>query len=223
MTVLMVRLLALTVLAACGSTRSTSFHIDHVILGVSDLDAGIRELEVLTGVHAVPGGRHPGHDTQNALVSLGPETYLEIIAPVPGSRPADLTSLSRLTPVGFALFAPDLVTTRADLARAGLQTTAPEAGTRATPVGSTLHWSTFETVDAELHDVAPFFIHWDDLALHPARSSPGGCLLTSVEIFNPDARVVARLALAPTVHPHVGPAALIVTLRCGARSIRIAT
>src|SRR4051812_10884651 len=57
--------------------------IDHVILGIDDLQKGIAELERATGVRAVFGGAHPGRGTQNALISLGENHYLEILAPNP--------------------------------------------------------------------------------------------------------------------------------------------
>jgi len=47
--------------------------VDHVILGVVELDAGIRDPEELAGVTLVRGGVHPD-GTANALLSLGPTT-----------------------------------------------------------------------------------------------------------------------------------------------------
>jgi GNAT superfamily N-acetyltransferase len=210
--------------AALGSNAHAAppLHVDHIILGVSDLDAGIREFESLTGVRAVFGGKHPGRGTQNALVSLGPRMYLEIMAPQPGGRLegdfAGIATLEHLTPVGFAVFAPDIAAVRAQLARDGVKTTEPQAGARATPAGTTLHWTTFGILEPKL-DVAPFFIRWEDPAVHPARTSPGGCTLETLDLTAPSAADAVKLRFAPVIHTHSGAEALAFTLRCGERTI----
>jgi hypothetical protein len=63
--------------------------IDHVILGINDLERGVREFESKTGVAPKRGGEHPGRGTQNALVSLGDGRYLEILAPAATQQPAE--------------------------------------------------------------------------------------------------------------------------------------
>jgi len=57
--------------------------IDHIVIGARTLAEGAAFVEHLLGVKPQPGGVHEGAGTHNMLLGLGPDCYLEIIAPDP--------------------------------------------------------------------------------------------------------------------------------------------
>jgi len=56
--------------------------IDHVVVGVRDLDAAARMMMERFGLEAQPGGNHPGAGTANAIVPVGNDQFLELLAVV---------------------------------------------------------------------------------------------------------------------------------------------
>ena len=71
--------------------------LDHIIWACDDLERGARRFEALTGVTPQYGGAHASGLTHNALVSLGPRSYLEILAPTgpPGGTDDAFSRLAR--------------------------------------------------------------------------------------------------------------------------------
>ncbi|WP_424811629.1 VOC family protein [Roseococcus sp. YIM B11640] len=57
--------------------------IDHIVIGARTLEEGAAFIERELGVKPQPGGRHDGAGTHNMLVGMGPDCYLEVIAPDP--------------------------------------------------------------------------------------------------------------------------------------------
>jgi len=195
--------------------------IDHVGVGMRDLDAATRLVAERTGVEPVFGGRHPHMGTQNALLSLGTDVYFEIIAPQPGADLGGWLAHDDPRPVLWAVASDDPAATRALLAEAGFATSDPSPGSRRTPDDRLLEWETFGITDPPI-PAAPFFIHWAEGTPHPSTTSPPGCTLASFDVSGPDLeairRLVAVLGLAVGTTDAEQPA-LHITLSCPAGEV----
>ncbi len=196
--------------------------IDHIIVAISDLERGTRQLEEMTGVRPVYGGRHPGAGTQNALLALGPRLYLEILAPQSDVELPEtlewLLALDDPTPMGFAVSTTDMAGTVAWLQQNGYVTSNPTPGSRARPDGATLVWTSMDITDPLILG-APFFIQWDANLPHPATTSPGGCALRSLTAISPQQSALeglfSALGLEVVVKDGTGPeAAYEIALEC---------
>jgi hypothetical protein len=184
--------------------------VDHLIYAAPDLTAAVADLEDRLGVRAQPGGRHPGLGTHNALLALGPQTYLEIIAPDPGQpepsapRPFLVGDLSGGALVGWALACDDIDQTVTEARSHGYDPGEVGDGQRVGPAGATLRWRATELPLAG--GLVPFLICWGD-AEHPARSAPRGLSLKSLRIEHPDPASLSPALLALGADIEVTPAA----------------
>jgi hypothetical protein len=166
--------------------------VDHLVYGTPDLNRGIEEIEKLLGVRATPGGKHPGRGTHNALLGLGPTTYLEIIAPDPEQpqpktpRPFGLDGLKQPGLIAWAAKGIELDELTRDAARKGVRLGEVTSGSRQRPDGVVLSWryTNPQTVVAE--GIVPFFIDWGQ-SPHPAQTAAGGLSLVDMRAEHPDA------------------------------------
>jgi hypothetical protein len=172
--------------------------VDHLVYATPDLNRGIEEIERLTGVRASPGGQHPGRGTRNALVALGPATYLEIIGPDPDQpapntpRSFGIDSLKQSRLVTWAAKGNDLEQLRLQVERNQLQLDAVSAGSRKRPDGVLLSWRTASLATAFGGGVIPFFIDWGQ-SPHPAQTAAAGLSLVDLRAEHPDAKRVQQL------------------------------
>lgn len=194
--------------------------IDHVIVGIADLDQGIDQFEQRTGVRPAVGGDHPGRGTRNALAALDDGRYLEILAPQSGASPSSeidhLRKLTTLTPIGWAVATSDPEATVRFLRQAGYAVSDPQPGSRVKPDGTKLEWATFGIPQPGLDEV-PFFISWSPGSAHPSRDSPAGCRLAGVTLMtttgDPTRRLLDLLALGVEMKTGARPS-LEIALRC---------
>ena len=203
--------------------------IDHLVYAAPDLQLGVDAIQRQLDVTVTSGGRHPEWGTANALLSLGPSTYLEIIGPDPeqpdfaGKRIFQIDSLR----------APRLVTWAAKgqcLERLSEIELADDErigqayqGARERPDGGMLEWVLTDPRAIVCDGLAPFFIDWGD-SPHPAASVPGGAELIDMHVTHPSPERVretfTRLGLNIAVEKGNSPA-IIATLNCAGGTITL--
>ncbi len=165
--------------------------VDHLVYGTPDLKVAIEKLESLLGVRATPGGQHPGRGTRNALIALGPATYLEIIGPDPEQPKPDLPrtfgldTLSEPRLVAWAAKETDLARLVSKAAGHGIALGGVIAGSRRRPDGVLLAWQYTNPRIVVAEGIVPFFIDWGKTP-HPAASAAEGASLIDLRAEHPD-------------------------------------
>ncbi|HEX6247255.1 MAG TPA: VOC family protein [Nocardioidaceae bacterium] len=183
--------------------------IDHLVYAAPDLDVLVSDVEQRLGVAAVPGGRHEGLGTHNALLALGPRTYLELIAPDPTQpepatpRPFGVDGVSEARLVAWALACDDIVRVVESARREGFDPGDVVPAERATPSGLVLRWRL--TTNALSGGVVPFLIDWGDTP-HPASKAPTGAVLDSFRLEHPEAESLLPRLRALRADVEVRPA-----------------
>ncbi|MCC5976355.1 MAG: VOC family protein [Rubellimicrobium sp.] len=167
--------------------------LDHIAVTCADLDAGVARVEALLGAPLAPGGQHVRYATHNRLLGLGPDEYLEVIAPDPGACPSgprwfalDHAAEPRLA--NWIVAVPDL--------DAALSAAPPGAGSPVALSRGDLAWRIAVPDDGSLPMGGgfPTLIEWRSRP-HPATALPDhGIRLTALEIHHPEAAdLAARL------------------------------
>ncbi|MEX0330727.1 MAG: VOC family protein [Puniceicoccaceae bacterium] len=175
--------------------------IDHLIFAVPDLEMGRDIFEERFGVRAILGGEHPDYGTHNAQLSLGPQMYLEIIAPLPG---IDISGREMLFgPNGFEQ--PRLVTwvlrcesiesTVESATLVGVRLGAIQPGKRVKPDGTVVSWTLTDPYAMPLNGAVPFLINWGNTP-HPAPQAPGIGQFSGMRIQHPQPEQVRKALTA---------------------------
>jgi hypothetical protein len=189
--------------------------VDHLVYATPDLNRGIEEIVKLLGVRATPGGQHPGRGTRNALIKLGPASYLEIIAPDPEQpnpntpRPFGIDELKGSRLVAWAANGVDLERLRDEAARNGTPLGEVMSGSRRRPDGVLLSWRYTDPRTVLADGLIPFFIDWGQ-SPHPALTAAPGASLIALRAEHPNWQRVQRrlreLGLDLPVQPGAAPA-----------------
>ncbi len=148
----------------------TGMQIDHVVIGVRDLDSAEAQFKGRYGLTTVDGGRHPGWGTANRLIPLG-AAYLELVTVVDQAEALNSefgrwvsTMLDGDSRFGWAVRTDDLDRTAS---RLGLEVA---EGSRGSRTGEMLHWRVAGIAQAAKENSLPFFIEWGAGTPLPGRT-----------------------------------------------------
>jgi hypothetical protein len=176
--------------------------LDHIILGIDDLDRGVAWLEERAGVRAIFGGIHPGRGTCNALLALGSGRYLEILAPDPQQSSlawfTEVRSMTEPKLLTWAVHTSDLAALARNAVAAGFPIDGPQDGARTGPDGKILNWRLFHLRD-NYGGLLPFFIEWGRESVHPSTNAPPGCRLERFHLESSSPQELARACQALSV------------------------
>ena len=194
--------------------------IDHLVVTCALLEEGAAWVEDRLGVAPGPGGRHDLMGTHNRLLSLGPDCYLEVIAPDPDAPPPG-------RPRWFGLDAPGAPALTHWAARVGdldaALAVAPGGAGEATELArGDLRWRMGVTAAPPMDGAFPMLLEWIGRGA-AGRLPDAGCRLAGLTIRHPEA---ARLrGLLPLEDPRLeigqGPAGIAarIDVPAGARAL----
>ncbi|GCE25169.1 hypothetical protein KDA_06530 [Dictyobacter alpinus] len=142
---------------------------DHAVIAVRDLDRAVQKFQYL-GFDAVPGGRHSGRGTHNALVRFGLD-YFELLS-VYDETEARASTVNGLTIldalhgretalVGYALATTQIEQDAQHFKGEGNELPHPNPMQRTRPDGQTLSWRTVSPAGPPWNRPWPFLIQWD--------------------------------------------------------------
>jgi catechol 2,3-dioxygenase-like lactoylglutathione lyase family enzyme len=179
--------------------------IDHLVIAVPDLARAVKAYRGL-GFTVIPGGRHPGVGTDNALIAFGDTAYLELLGfyePRPDHRWwAPLATGGGL--VDFCLQTDDLIADMKALRQAGVDMGDIQRRDRLRPDGVQVRWVTSLALGAH-RGAAPFLLAEDgdrDERVPRQRTHPNGVTgIGTVTVVVSDLDAVRRWSDAAVGRP----------------------
>lgn len=176
--------------------------IDHLVYATPDLERTVVEFSERLGVRPVPGGRHLGFGSRNALVAIGAGAYLEIVAidlDQPAPAEGRLFGLDGLREPRLCAWCARPAAPLEEIVALGLAHGYDPGEilemSRARPDGELLSWRLTSPRGVHEGGVLPFFIDWGENE-HPARSLAPGLRLASFEAQHPEPQRMRALLAA---------------------------
>lgn len=160
---------------------------DHLVIAAATLDEGAAHVAEVLGTAPQPGGRHAAMGTENRLLGLGPDLYLEVIAIDPEAPTPDHPRWFDLDNFDGAPRLTNWVA-RCENLNAALQAAPPAAGRPLDFFRGDLAWRMAVPGDGRLpfDGCFPGLLEWrGDMA--SSRLPDSGCRLRRLTVIHPQA------------------------------------
>ncbi|MFK7908737.1 MAG: VOC family protein [Chitinophagales bacterium] len=173
--------------------------IDHIVYSVKDLDAACNDLEKRLGVRPVFGGYHRTQGTKNALLHLGGQTYLELLAidesntKIEAPRWMGIDLIDRPQITRWALKSSNLESDSSCLKSYDTKLGEIHGGQRKMTDGGLLTWRLVMPTCEPSVDVLPFMVDWQGSSHHPTDKLLKGCQLVGLKISHPEAEKIEHV------------------------------
>ncbi len=187
-----------------------SLELDHLAVVARTLEEGCSYVEAVLGAELSAGGQHDDMGTHNRLLSLGPDTYLEVIAIDPSAQKPKHRRWFNLDAFDAAPRMTNWICRTDDLDAALLDAPAGSGRPmRLTRGDMAWQMAVPEFGKLPFDDASPALISWGD-SPHPAGRLPDhGFRLVRLDVFHPRATELtdafASLNRLPTASVREGP------------------
>ena len=166
--------------------------IDHLVYAVPDFEKAFDDFEKLLGVRPVFGGHHTTKGTKNALINLGNECYLEILAideanqKIHSPRWMGIDLIQKPTMTRWCLKSEKLEKDAQILRNYDPKSGEISSGQRKTGDGKLLNWNMILPLAEPEVDLIPFMINWERDSVHPTANLEEKCCLVGMEFTHPN-------------------------------------
>ena len=165
--------------------------IDHIVYAVPNLEIAMEQFEKATGVLPVFGGYHLTKGTKNALVNLGNQCYLEILAiddqntNIAPPRWMGIDLIQQPLVTRWCLKSSNLQRDSEHLQRINPMLGVINGGQRKTSNGDILAWKMILPLATPAVDVLPFMVDWRKSTVHPTDNLLPTVGLERIQLFHP--------------------------------------
>lgn len=174
----------------------TCSDIDHFIWIAKDYENGKKTIMEKFETAPVDGGKHLGYGTQNALLGLGENLYLEILSPDLEQAQPNHWSRAIFAANSDGIFhwaakCSDLKSLHNKALACGYESSGPLAFSRKAPNGEIFSWQLLFLGGHNFGALVPFFIDWGNTP-HPSKNIPMGGQLYRFSLASPQANSLRK-------------------------------